>query len=373
MERTVKFVKEEFVHDVERFKSTEYINNFIISPKQGVPFVSVATMSKLINNFGIEASIKAILNRVENDYKRWHLFEKSARYASHSENGVIELMPVSDGNMFACKYVNGHPINTKLQLQTVAAFGVLADVATGYPILLSEMCVLTALRTAATSAMVAKHCAPSNADTLALIGNGAQSEFQALAMKAVLGIQHFRLFDIDRAASEKTYNNLQGLDINVVICSSAAEAVQGAHIITTCTADKKNATVLHNDMIGQGVFINAIGGDCPGKTELDSEILLRADKIFVEFEPQTRIEGEIQQLPADFAVTEFHQVVKQQLCGRDNDQQLIIFDGVGFASEDFSALVFLRDLLLQQPEHQVLNLITQQTDPRNLFAVIRES
>src|SRR5690606_7848931 len=97
--------------DVITLESIEYINNFIIAPKQGVPFVSVTTMSKLINKFGIEASIKAILNRIENDYKRWHLFEKSARYASHSENGVIELMPVSDGNMFACKYVNGHPIN----------------------------------------------------------------------------------------------------------------------------------------------------------------------------------------------------------------------------------------------------------------------
>ncbi|MGI5308931.1 ornithine cyclodeaminase [Rheinheimera sp. WS51] len=349
------------------------LENFIIAPKKGVPFVSVAMMAKLVNRLGVENCIKALAERVENDYKRWDLFEKSARYATHSTNGVIELMPVSDGNMFACKYVNGHPINTKQQLQTVAAFGILSDVATGYPVLLSEMCILTALRTAATSAMLAKYCAPSHADTVALIGNGAQSEFQALAMKAVLGIGKFRLYDIDSAASEKTYNNLQQFDIEVVICSSAAEAVKGAHIITTCTADKKNATILHDDMIEKGVFINAIGGDCPGKTELDSRILQRADKVFVEFEPQTRVEGEIQQLSADFAVTEFNNVIKQQVKARDNDQQLIVFDGVGFASEDFSALVFLRDLLLQHSEYQILDLITQQADPRNLFSVLSES
>jgi hypothetical protein len=58
-------------------------------------------------------------------------------------------------------------------LQTVTAFGVLADVATGYPLLLSEMTLLTALRTAATSAMVAKHLAPKGATTMAMIGNGA--------------------------------------------------------------------------------------------------------------------------------------------------------------------------------------------------------
>ncbi|WNO61319.1 ornithine cyclodeaminase [Rheinheimera sp. MMS21-TC3] len=373
MDSSVKLTNSEYSPELTRVPSLDYIKNFIIEPKKGVPFVSVAAMAKLINNLGIETSIKTILTRIESDYKRWHKFEKSARYASHSKNGVIELMPVSDGNMFACKYVNGHPINTKQNLQTVAAFGILADVATGYPILLSEMCVLTALRTAATSAMVAKYCAPSNASTVALIGNGAQSEFQALAMKAVLGIRHFKLYDVDKAASQKTYNNLQGYDIDVVICSSAAEAVQGAQIITTCTADKKNATILHDDMIGTGVFINAIGGDCPGKTELDSKILQRADKVFVEFEPQTRVEGEIQQLPADFAVTEFYKVVQQNQSGRDNDQQLIVFDGVGFASEDFSALVFLRDLLVQQPEHLVLDLITQQADPRNLFSVVRES
>ncbi len=73
-------------------------------------------------------------------------------------------------------------------------------------------------------------------------------------------------------------------------CHSAYEAVQDADIVTTETADKQCATILTDDMIGPGVHINAIGGDCPGKTELSKEILLRSD-IFVEYTPQTRIEG----------------------------------------------------------------------------------
>lgn len=179
------------------------MSHFIAQPKQGVPFVSVQAMAKLINSLGVENVLLDLTNKLETDFARWTEFDKSPRYAAHSPEGVIELMPVSDGQMFSCKYVNGHPKNTFRELQTVAAFGILADVDSGYPVMISEMCLLTALRTAATSAMVAKYLAPKNSTTLTLIGNGAQSEFQALAFKAVLGITHIRLYDIDKSASKK--------------------------------------------------------------------------------------------------------------------------------------------------------------------------
>ena len=68
-------------------------------------------------------------------------------------------MPTADDALYAFKYVNGHPKNTREGLQTVTAFGLLADVATGYPVLLSEMTLLTALRTAAMSSLAAKYLA----------------------------------------------------------------------------------------------------------------------------------------------------------------------------------------------------------------------
>ncbi|OHU90200.1 MULTISPECIES: ornithine cyclodeaminase [Pseudoalteromonas] len=342
---------------------------FISHLKQGVPLVDVGTMRSLINKVGIETFLTELSVRLEQDFARWQQFDKSARYASHSESGVIELMPISDGEFFSCKYVNGHPKNTHVGLQTVAAFAVLADVDTGYPILLCEMCLLTALRTAATSALVAKYLAPKNTRTLALIGNGAQSEFQALAFKALLGVTHIRLFDIDVNASHKVKKNLADSGLTVDICSSATEAIKGAQVITTCTADKCNATILTSDMVGDGVHINAIGGDCPGKTELDADLLKRA-QVFVEYEPQTRIEGDIQQLEETFAVTEFHQLVNGKVHGRVDEQQLTIFDGVGFALEDFSALNYVNELIGKQASTR-LDLITQQDDPRDLFSVLQ--
>ncbi|MCW1956468.1 MAG: ornithine cyclodeaminase, partial [Roseobacter sp.] len=261
------------------------------SSKAYVPFVSVQNMMNLTHHIGLETMLRGLAGEIEADFKRWEQFDKTPRVASHSDVGVIELMPTSDGEAYGFKYVNGHPKNTAEGLQTVTAFGLLADVYTGYPTLLSEMTLLTALRTAATSAMAAKYLAPKGATTMAMIGNGAQSEFQTLAMKAIIGLKAVRLYDIDPAATEKAAHNLEGMGMGVHVtrCRSAEESMEGAEIITTCTADKQCATILTDNMIGAGVHINAIGGDCPGKTELAEAILHRSD-IFVEFPPQTRIE-----------------------------------------------------------------------------------
>jgi ornithine cyclodeaminase len=337
-----------------------------------VPFVSVDNMMKLIHFIGLETMLKEIADYIEEDFRRWELFDKTPRVASHSAEGVIELMPTSDGEVYGFKYVNGHPKNMKEGLQTVTAFGLLADVGNGYPILLSEMTILTALRTAATSAMVAKHLAPKGAKTIAMIGNGAQSEFQAFAMKAIVGVDTLRMYDIDPAATAKAMRNLEGFGMELVACKSPEEAIEGAQIITTCTADKQSATILTDNMVGSGVHINAIGGDCPGKTELHADILARSD-VFVEYPPQTRIEGEIQQMPKDFAVTEMWEVITGKAKGRTSESQITLFDGVGFAIEDFSALRYVRDRLKGTGFYQDLDMLADPDDPRDLFGMVQRA
>jgi ornithine cyclodeaminase len=347
-------------------------NNPFPSHKALVPFVSVDHMMQLIHHIGVEPMLIGLAEAIEQDFKRWELFDKTPRVASHSAEGVIELMPTSDGEVYGFKYVNGHPKNTKEGLQTVTAFGLLADVGNGYPVLLSEMTILTALRTAATSALVAKYLAPKGSHTMAMIGNGAQSEFQSMAMKAVCGIKTVRLYDIDKAATRKAARNLAGSGLTIVECTSAEEAMEGAQIITTCTADKQYATILSDNMVGPGVHINAIGGDCPGKTELAEAILHRSD-IFVEFPPQTRIEGEIQQLAPDHAVTELWQVMTGTAKGRTSDAQITLFDSVGFAIEDFSALRYVRDQIKGTEFFLDLDLLADPDDPRDLFGMVKRS
>jgi ornithine cyclodeaminase len=340
-----------------------------------VDFIGIERVRELVARRGTARFIEELSAEIESDFRRWSDFEKSPRHATHSPVGVIELMPASDGRLYAFKYVNGHPKNTAVGLLTVTAFGVLSDVQTGYPLLLSELTLTTALRTAATSALAARLMARRESRVMALIGNGAQSEFQVIAFHHMLGIRELRLFDTDPAASDKLVRNLAQLrlpGLEVLRCGSTAAAVAGADIVTTVTADKCNATILTPSMVAAGMHLNAVGGDCPGKTELHADILKRADaRVVVEFEPQSRIEGEIQQLPPTFPVTELCEVVAARAPGRASAAEVTIFDSVGFALEDFAALRYLMRIHQQERGgRREIDLVPDLEDPKDLFSLL---
>lgn len=333
-------------------------------------FIDLADMQRLVRTLGAERMMEELAEYIREDYLRWPSFQKSARTAHHSPDGVIELMPVADEALYSFKYVNGHPKNPQRQMMTVMAFGVLSEVITGYPLLLSELTLTTALRTAATSALAARVLARPDSRTMALIGNGAQAEFQALAFMSQLGIRELRVYDADTAATAKLMRNLhpyaQSGQLRIRPCESIAEAVRGADIVTTVTADKTRATIVTADMVEPGMHLNAVGGDCPGKTELEAAILERA-KVVVEYEPQTRIEGELQQMPQDFPVTHLWEVLAGRTSARDHDDQVTLFDSVGFALEDFSALRYVRDLARAHQVGRTIELVPTLDDPKDLY------
>jgi ornithine cyclodeaminase len=337
-------------------------------------FLSAHDVVSLVQRLGLPHCLQGMAACIHQDFLRWQQFDKSARVACHSAEGAIELMPIADDKTFTFKYVNGHPKNPQHGLPTVMAFGVLADVATGMPLLISELTLTTAIRTAATSVVAARALARNDSRVMALIGNGAQSEFQALAFHHLLGIDEIHLYDTDVQATAKLMRNLQAnpdaKGLQLIAYASVRSAVRGADIITTITADKTNAAVLTADMIEPGMHINAVGGDCPGKTEIHPDVL-RMASVFVEYEPQTRIEGDLQHMSADFAVTELWHVLAGTLVGRASDTQVTMFDSVGFALEDFSALRFIRDTAFAQSLGQSMDLIPRLEDPKNLYHVIK--
>ena len=338
-----------------------------------MPVIDLPQMRDWLQRRGVASVIAELVEAIRADYLRWPEFEKSARVASHSAGGVIELMPTSDGRRYGFKYVNGHPANSQRGLLTVTGFGVLADVATGYPLLLSEMTLATALRTAATSVLAASVMARPGARVMALIGNGAQSEFQALGFHHVLGVTTIRAFDVDPKATARLKANLAYVDgLRIETCRDVADAVRGADIVTTATADKRLATILKEADVRPGMHLNAIGGDCPGKTELDSRIVARA-RVVVEFEPQTRLEGEIQHMPPTFDVTPLWSVLSGAASGRQDDSEVTLFDSVGFALEDFSTLCYLHEQVERGALGTPLALIPELDDPRDLFSLVGSS
>ena len=330
-------------------------------------FVDVATLRRIVSRVGVEEFLAGMANTMREDFRRWESFEKLARVASHSEIGVIELMPISDQDRYAFKYVNGHPVNATKGVSTVMAFGALANVDTGFPTLLSELTVTTAFRTAAATAIATEALARPRSGIAGMIGCGAQGEFQALALHRLAGVEEIRGFDIDNAAMEKLQRNMAAYpSLTLRLAKSPAQAVRGADIVTTCTADKRWATILTPEMVEPGMHINGIGGDCPGKTEIHADIL-RAAKIFVEFEPQTRIEGDIQQLSDKHPVHDLWRVIAGHERGREDDQQVTLFDSVGFALEDYSALRYVERLATDLNEGEEIGLIPDLGNPKDLF------
>src|SRR2546429_2780451 len=144
---------------------------------------------------------------------------------------------------------------------------------------------------------------------------------------------------------------------------------------TRCSRDWSSdvcSSDLTPQMIAPGMHLTAVGGDCPGKPELPPDILRRPEaRVVVEFEPQSRIEGEIQQLEAGFAVTELAAVLAGRAPGRVSEREVTIFDSVGFALEDFSSLRYLRRIHHEQHgSHQQVDIVPDLEDPKDLFALL---
>ena len=320
-----------------------------------------------ISNIGLSVLFADALRYLEGDLRRWQEFKKSPRHATHYPHGVFELMPCADDMYYAYKYVNAHPANPGVGKLSIVAFGMLADVATGYPQLVCDMTLLTAIRTAATSAIAARHLARKDSSVLGLIGTGAQSEFQAYAMRQFFPVTTIRYYDRDKKAMEKFARNLAGSGIRLIACENGDEVVRGVDILTTCICEKAKvklfdyASVRDNDHL----FINAIGGDCPGKTELDVE-LMRNSRIVVEFYEQTKSEGEIQNLEVETACDELWEIAQGKKPGRTEGDRIIVFDSVGFALADFSMLRMMHERGIGAD----IRLLPELKDPKDLFSFI---
>ncbi|NQY24196.1 MAG: ornithine cyclodeaminase [Campylobacteraceae bacterium] len=331
--------------------------------------LEIKDIKELISKVGYKDFFLQLIDTLEEDYKNWDDFDKSPRVANHVHGGVIELMPISNDEMYSFKYVNGHPKNPDQGKFTVMATGQLSLTNTGEPLMFSEMTLLTAFRTAATSAMMAKHMAKKESKVLALIGTGSQSEFQYLAYSFIFDLEEVRFYDTDPKAMRKFEKNMAQFNVKLTPCKDSREAVIGADLITTCTADKKYQTVLTKDMITKDVFINGLGGDCPGKTEIEKE-LVEASTVVVEFLPQSKIEGEIQQMPKDFTCTEFHEIIKGEKNINVATHGTVLYDSVGFALEDYSVLRLIYSLAKKNKVGREMNLIPEINDVKNLFSLL---
>ena len=335
--------------------------------------VTVSDFAEMIKKHTMEQFLLDLIEYLKVDFGNWENFDKSSRYAAHVVGGMQELMPTLDDKYFTFKFVNCHPENPKIGKQTVVATGQLSEIKYGYPLMFSEMTVLTALRTAAVSALANEYLARKDSSVLTLIGTGAQSEFQAIATRLVLPIKTIRYFDTDPLAMDKFERNMDGKGFKLIRCKSHKEACEGADIITVCTACKQHVVVIKDEWVKPGMHINGLGGDCVGKTELERDILFRG-KVIVEYTEQSMMEGDIQQLTQEEVNQVLHaemwEIILGNKSGRETAEEVTIFDSVGFAIEDFAGLRLTYDLVNKYGLGEDIEMTPSITDPKDLISIL---
>jgi ornithine cyclodeaminase len=192
----------------------------------------------------------------------------------------------------------------------------------------------------------------------------------------VRDIEEVRYFDIDPKAMDKFERNMSGSPFRLVRSKNVQMAIDGADIITTCTACRGHVNVLETDWVKPGVHINALGGDCPGKTELEPSILPKT-RLVTDYFDQAVIDGEIQRFSRteaeDMLYAELYEIISGKKSGRQKDDEITLFDSVGMALEDQSAMRLTYKLAEEYRIGEDRDLNPAITDPKDLISVLNQS
>jgi alanine dehydrogenase len=258
-------------------------------------------------------------------------------------DGDFRVMPAYLEEMGAAgvKIVNAHPRNPKEHgLPTVMAIIVLIDPKTGVPLAIMDGTWITNLRTGAGGAVAAKYLARKDSKTVAMIGAGVQARTQLLALNEVLDIEEIRVNDLSREKAEQYAREMgRDLGLDAKVTGETRDAVEGADVVVTTTPSRK--PILMNDHVSEGMHINAIGADAPGKQELDPAILLRA-KIVVDDMEQAIHGGEVNVPISKGVITrgniyaDLGEIVTGGKPGRTSPEEITIFDSTGLAVQDIA-------------------------------------
>ncbi len=307
-------------------------------------------MSRVLILTGEEAkgllTMKEAIEAVEEAFRfkgrgRTHMPPKLYLYFEKYE-GDLRVMPayLEEGDIAGVKIVNSHPNNPKrFGLPTVMALMILIDPKNGMPLSVMDGTWLTSMRTGASGGVAASYLARRDSSVIGMVGTGIQARTQLIALKEVLPkIELVKASSLTRRETERYADAMrENLGLNVQPVDTVEEAVVGSDVIVTTTPVTK--PIVMNEWIGDGVHINAIGADAPGKEEVDPQVLKRA-KIIVDDLEQAVHSGEINIplskgiIDEDDIYTELGEIVAGKKPGRTNDDELTVFDSTGLAIQD---------------------------------------
>ncbi len=262
------------------------------------------------------------------------------------KKGDLRSMPayIPKLGMAGIKNVNVHPKNKKIP--TVMATITLIDPETGFPVAIMDGTYITKLRTGAAGAVAAKYLSRKNSKTAAFIGAGEQAQAQLEGLMIIKpSINIIYVYDLNQNKAKKfcqKYSkkyNLKAFPVNLI-----QKAIENADIIEACTSS--STPIIKSKFIREGTHINAIGADAPGKQELESAILKKS-KIIIDNWEQASHSGEINVPLSEGIITknniyaEIGEIIADKKKGRENPEEITIFDSTGLAIQDLACAIII--------------------------------
>lgn len=253
-------------------------------------------------------------------------------------------------DIVAVKVASGFYDNPALGLPTGSGLMALFDASTGLPVaLLLDNGFLTDIRTGAAGAVAADYLAPARVTTVGVIGSGVQARHQVSCLHVVRPFTHLRAWSPDRDGLDHYCHDMRTtLGVDASPLSSAEEVCRVADVIITTTPARE--PLIRSGWLRPGHHVTAVGADSPGKQELESSCLTRADLVVVDRLSQCARFGELAHAIADRLMTEdrvwaqLGSIVSGETRGRTRDDQITICDltGVGFQDTAIAALAWSR-------------------------------
>lgn len=245
---------------------------------------------------------------------------------------------------FAAKINANFPRNPeRFGLPTIQGLVALFDAENGRLLALVDSAELTALRTAAATAVAAKYLARNDSAKATVVGCGRQGKAQLRSLGRVLPLRHAFAFDADGARAESFAREMTSeLSLEVTPADDLPSALSKTDVIVTCTPSRK-PFVLRKD-VQPGTFIAAVGADDEGKQEIE-ETLMAASAVVVDLLPQAALIGDLHHavarglMRAEDVRAELGAVVAGRAPGRTSSDEITIFDSTGIALQDLAAAV----------------------------------
>jgi ornithine cyclodeaminase/alanine dehydrogenase-like protein (mu-crystallin family) len=240
---------------------------------------------------------------------------------------------------FAAKLNANFPGNSAKGLPTIRGAVILADVEDGTPLAIMDSMSITALRTAAATAVAAKHLARRDCDTVLICGCGGQARAQLEALLCVRTPRRIFAYDTD---TKRSAAFARDASVEISIASDLTESARASDIIVTCTTAKRY--FLTREMVRPGAFVAAVGADNEDKQEIEPRLMAEA-KVVTDMTEQARKIGDLHHaldagaMTMDAVHAQLGEVIAALKSGRESDAETIVFDSTGTGLQDVAAAI----------------------------------